>query len=281
MPNFGSHSSVMTPPKSKLISGPMHARHVEGVSIMGGTGGNTSLDSYFTPTSIEPGELPSHTHAASGEIEVPRRSDTFTEALRRPSLSLKRNVSRLRSGSVARAVEVRKRSQSEIRIVRLSTRPEPLVSQSIPRTASHRILRELGPEPTPLNMELDQSMHKTIPLEQTPDREVIPIPPPKDSPRLNPTSSMYSMSTSSVANKNEQLLDKETLPPLPVIPERADSDTANKFNNVPTESRPMDFREIVAIPSYEERMKLYEKTRDYWAGGRSRRVGVMDRGLCS
>ncbi|KAF2631489.1 hypothetical protein BU25DRAFT_407141 [Macroventuria anomochaeta] len=260
MPIFGSHSNAVTPPKSRLISGPMHARHVGGVSITGGTGGNTSLDSYFAPTSLEPDELPSHTYAASGKIEVPRRSNTFTNAVRRPSLSLKRSISRLRGGSGSQGSEGHKRSQSDNRPIMTSMRSDPAVS-----SVHQAIQRKPSPIPSRPNTSLDWDVYTSTTRPKSPETDAIPEPPPKDYPRINSKISMYSSSAYSAVTDYEQPPTKETPPPLPVRPRRADSGTAIEFDDVPAEERPMGFKEIAAMQSYKDRMALYEKTRDYWA----------------
>ncbi|KAJ8106844.1 hypothetical protein OPT61_g9274 [Boeremia exigua] len=259
MPIFGSHSSAVTPPKARLISGPMHARHVGGVSITGGTGGNTSLDSYFAPTSLEPDELPSHTYAASGIIEVPRRSNTFTNAVRRPSLSVKRSISRLRSGSGTCNSEGHKRSQSDNRAVMSSTRSDPAdlpVSQDIQRRPRRMLSRP--------NIGLDWSFsNPTRP--KSPDRNAVPMPPPKDHPHINPKISMFSLSTYSVASSSDQLPRKALPLRSPVRPKRADSGTATLSDDLPFAQKPLGFKEIAAMQNYKDRMIFYEKTRDYWA----------------
>jgi hypothetical protein len=76
---------------------------------------------------------------------------------------------------------------------------------------------------------------------------------------------MYSMSAYSVMTDFDPPRMKETPPPLPVRPRRADSGTAIEFDNLPVAERPMGFKEIAAMQSYRDRMALYEKTRDYWA----------------
>ncbi|KAJ4992246.1 hypothetical protein SVAN01_02265 [Stagonosporopsis vannaccii] len=260
MPIFGSHWSAATPPKSRLISGPMHARHVGGVSITGGTGGNTSLDSYFAPTSLEPDELPSHTYAASGTTEVPRRSNTFTNAVRRPSLSVKRSISRLRSGSGSRSSEGHKRSQSDNRAVVTSTSSNQAGSYQ-----SQSIQRKPSPVPSLPNMGLDGDLYDTITRPRSPEPGITPPPPPKDHPNLKSKISMYSMSAYSVAADYDRPPRKEMAPPLPPRSRRADSGTAIEFNDLPIEERPLGFKEIVAMQSYKDRMAFYEKARDYWA----------------
>lgn len=260
MPIFGSHSSAVTPPKSRLISGPMHARYVGGVSITGGTGGNTSLDSYFVPGSLEPDELPSHTYAASGKFEVPRRSKTFTNTVRRPSLSLKRSISRLRGGSGSRGSEGHKRSQSDNRPTMYTTMSDPAVP-----SISQSIQRKPSPVSARPNMGLDWDVYDSTTRPKSPERDAVPRPPPKDYPCLNPTTSVYSMSAYSVTTDFEHPPRKETPPPLPVRPRRVDSGTAIEFDDMPAEERPMGFKEITAIQDYKDRMASYEKTRDYWA----------------
>ncbi|KAJ4362843.1 hypothetical protein N0V95_001217 [Ascochyta clinopodiicola] len=257
MPIFGSHSSAVTQPKARLISGPMHARHVGGVSITGGTGGNTSLDSYFAPTSLEPDELPSHTYAASGKVEVPRRSNTFSDAVRRPSLSLKRSISRLRSGSRTRSSEGHQRSQSDNHAIMATTGSDPIFTQPAQQKPS--------PIPTRPNLSLDWDVHDYTAVSERPESNTAPKPPQKDLRRLNPKISMYSMSAYSIATDYETPPRKEVPPPLPSRPRRADSGTAIEFDKLPVEERPLGFKEITAVQNYKDRMALYEKTRDYWA----------------
>lgn len=251
---FGPHSNTATISRSRLISAPMHARHVGGVSITGGTGGNTSLDSYFVPTSLEPDELPSHTYAASGIIEVPRRSNTFGNAVRRPSLSLKRSLSRLRSGSISQG---HKRSQSDNRSAMMTSRSDPVVMPSIQRKPSAAL-----PRPK-LSFESDVYAPS---IEAKPaEMEVVPPPPPKDLPRLTANVPMNSTQAHPANLHNELVEIKDTPPPLPVKPKRSDSGSAVAFDGVSQETRPKGFKEIAAIRSYQERMALYERTRDYWA----------------
>lgn len=254
MPIFGSHSNAANKPKSRLISGPMHARHVGGVNITGGTGGNTSLDSYFAPTSLEPDELPSHTYAASGVVEVPRRSNTFTKVVRQPSLSLKRSLSRLRSNSISQG---HKRSQSDNRPAMMATKSDPIVPLPIQRKAS--------PIPARPNTDLDWDVQTSEHGSESAGAAVVPPPLPKDAHRLNAKVSMYSMSAYSVHSDYEAIPRKGPPPPLPIRPRRSDSGTAISFDYIPEEARPMGFKEIAAVQNYNDRMALYEKTRDYWA----------------
>lgn len=254
---FGSHSNAATQPKSRLISGPMHARHVGGISITGSTGGNTTLDNYFASTSLEPDEIPSHTYAASGRTEIPRRSFTFTKAVRRPSLSLKRSISRLRSGSGSCASEGHKRSQSDGRPPMTSTRSDPSVTRTIQCQSK--------PISAPPNMTLDWGEYSSTTRSRSLEFDTIPIPPPKDYPQINSKVSIHSTSAYPAVTGFEQSARKEIPPPLPVRPQRADSGTAIDFDKVSAEERPLSFKEIVAMQEYKDRMELYEKTRNYWA----------------
>lgn len=114
-------------------------------------------------------------------------------------------------------------------------------------------------------MSLDWDVYNPTTQPALPGVDVIPEPPPKDYPRINPKISMYSMSAYSVVTDYEHPVRKDTPPPLPVRPRRADSGTAIEFDDAPVEERPMGFKEITATQSYKIRMALYEKTRDYWA----------------
>lgn len=252
MPFFGSHASAVTPPKSKLISGPMHARHVGGVSITGGTGGNTSLDTYFVPTSLEPDELPSHTYAANGTTEVPRRSKTFTEAVRRPSLSVKRSISRLRSGS-----SERHRSNSG------DKRPGTMntISDSLVPSTHHTIQRK----PIPVHTKSAGVIDDDIVLASNTqtgwhNEDAAPALPPKDDSRIIST-----YITSVYHNNTPRSQRERSPPPLPVRPKRADSGTGVDLEPMSIRESPKGFKEILAMKHYKDRMALYEKTRDYWA----------------
>lgn len=227
----------------------MHARHVGGVSIEGGNGGNTALDPYFAPSSLEPDELPSHTYAASGVIEVPRRSNTFTNAVRRPSLTLKRSLSRLRGGSTS---EGHKRSQSDNRPAMTTSRSDPAVPRSIQRKSG------------PVRGEVD--MHTSENVSKSTKAKTAPPPPPKDLRRTDAKTTLPNTSTYPVnMTPNAAPEEEETPPPLPARPRRADSGTAIGFDDVPEELRPLGFKEIAAMRSYKDRMVLYERTREYWA----------------
>ncbi len=260
MPIFGSHSSAMIPPKSRLISSPMHARHVGGVSITGSTGGNTSLDSYFAPTSLEPDELPSHTYAASGVIEVPRRSNTFTNAVRRPSLSVKRSISRLRSGSGSHTSEGHKRSQSDNRAIL-----ENAGSDSADVFTPHSMQRKTSRMFSRPSTSSEWNSHSLAARLRSPVLDAVPTPPPKEHPQLHPKMSMFSISTYSTASNHDQLPRKALPAQLPVRPKRADSGTAMEADSPPVEQRPLGFKEIAAMQNLKDRMAWYEKTREYWA----------------
>lgn len=267
MPIFGSHSSAMTPPKSRLISGPMHARHLGGVSITGGTGGNTSLDSYFAPTSLEPDELPSHTYAANGTTELPRRSKTFANTVRRPSLSLKRSISRLRSGSGSRGSEGHKRSQSDNRPITTGKKTDPAAPY-----LNQIIQRKPSSIPIRLNKGIDQDVSVSITRPRLPasGRDDVPTPPPKDYPHTESDITTYVMSACSIGTDYDEIPRRQrkespAAPPLPVRPKRADSGTAVDLDDVSIYKGPAAFNEIMAVQSYKDRMMLYEKTRDYWA----------------
>ncbi|KAF2877764.1 hypothetical protein BDV95DRAFT_600464 [Massariosphaeria phaeospora] len=93
-------------PASKpiTISGPFDARHVGGVSIPGVQRPSVVAarvqHSVQRSLTLEPDQPPSHTNAATGTTEVPRRrANSFADSIRRPSLRLRTSISRLRSRS--------------------------------------------------------------------------------------------------------------------------------------------------------------------------------------
>lgn len=84
-----------------------------------------------------------------------------------------------------------------------------------------------------------------------------PAPPPAPKPHAPALPSNYS-----------QPLQTRTKPAPPVRPKRADSGVAvdhPHHENAPTQERPLGFMEILAVSSYDERMQLYKRMREYWA----------------
>ncbi|KAF1848578.1 uncharacterized protein K460DRAFT_427749 [Cucurbitaria berberidis CBS 394.84] len=288
--------------KSKIrISGPMNAIHVGGVNVTGSNGSN--LDSYFTSTALEPDELPSHTFVATGMTEVPRRSDTIASVIRRPSGSLKRGLSRLRTKSISHLPDSHHKHEIEHKADNSVTRSDsakasrPLRMQS----SMSRLRQKVG---------LDRELYETpVPKAITPEPEVAPEPVPKDYPplrvrrslaRLTTASSIYPTDTepelartspiiqqlqpsaiqrqASSTQQHPPTIQRRPSPPTqrqlsntqnrrqpPVRPKRADSGTAIDFDNVPVDKRPLGFKEILAVHSLADRMALYKKTREYWA----------------
>ncbi|CAO2654145.1 Nn.00g108780.m01.CDS01 [Neocucurbitaria sp. VM-36] len=288
--------------KSKLraISGPMDAKHVGGVNVT--SSNSSSLDSYFTNTTLEPDELPSHTFVATGTTELPRRSDTIASVIRRPSISLKRSLSRLRTKSISHLPDLHRKHESEhsadMPVMRSdSTKASrPLKMQS----SMSRLRQKVG---------LDRELYEPlVPKHMTPESDIVPEPIQKDYPplrvgrplaRLTTASSIYPVAPETelartstisqrkpfalqpqllVAEKQPYAFQRRPSPPIhgdssttqtrkqpPVRPKRADSGTAIEFNNVPMDERPLGFKEILAVQTFAERMALYKKTREYWA----------------
>ncbi|KAJ4375017.1 hypothetical protein N0V83_002096 [Neocucurbitaria cava] len=274
--------------KSKLraISGPMDAKHVGGVSVTGSN--SSSLDSYFTNTTIEPDELPSHTFVAKGTTELPRRSDTIASVIRRPSISLKRSLSRLRTKSISHLPDLHRKHESEQQADKPVTRSDstkasrPLRMQS----SMSRLRQKVG---------LDREIYEPpVPKSTTPEPDIAPEPVPKDYPPLRPRRSLARLTTASsiyptvpdsdlartstIIQRQSSTVQRRPSPPIqkessitqprkqpPVRPKRADSGTAIEFNDVPMDERPLGFKEILAVQTFAERMALYKKTREYWA----------------
>lgn len=285
----------MAKTKTLTISGPMNAKHVGGVNVTGSNGPN--VDNYFANTSLQPDELPSHTFVASGTTEVPRRADTIASVIRRPSISIKRSLSKLRTKSISHFPQVHRDNdgdeQFDMPIARTdSTKaPRPLKMQS----SMSRLRQKVG---------LDRDLHEPIPVPKakTPEPETAPEPVQKDYPplkmrksiaRLTTASSIYTISpdaensrTSTALQRQSSTLQrqpssaqrrasptpqrlpsnaKNPVPTRPVRPKRADSGTAIDFNDVPVQERPIPFKDILAVQSFADRMAMYKKTRDYWA----------------
>ncbi|KAF1945773.1 hypothetical protein EJ02DRAFT_25132 [Clathrospora elynae] len=282
----------MAKKKTLVISGPMDAKHVGGVNIVGSMGG---IDSYFVNAALVPDELPSHTFVATGKTEVPRRSHTIASTLRRPSLSIKRSLSKLRRRSGSHHPE---HCQSEY---------EHQAEQTMKKSDSINAPRSLRMQSSISRLRqrvgLDRDLYGMVPVSKTPTPEpqMTPKSIQKDYPplnnrkaltRLTTASSIYT-NTSEIENtrisvtlqrqasvlqrqpstvqrrlspiKHQPSNTKAQLPRPPVRPKRVDSGTAIELNHVPVQERPIPFKDIMAVSSLAERMAMYKKTREYWA----------------
>jgi hypothetical protein len=284
----------MAKSKTLIISGPMDAKHVGGINVMGNRGLN--IDNYFTSTAIVPDDSPSHTFMAVGKTEIPRRSDTIASTIRRPSISLKRSISKLRRSSSSHPSEPHHKVENEQPLDKPMSRSEspnthrPLRMQS----SMSRLRQRVG---------LDRELYDAPPVSKTPttEPEIIPEPVQKNYrpvhdrkalARLTTASSIYTtMSdseparTSILPHRQSSIIQRQssTIPrrPSPIErqpsnanqqppqppsrPTRADSGTAIDFNNIPVQERPIPFKEIMAVSSFADRMAMYKKTREYWA----------------
>lgn len=270
----------MTKPKSITISGPFDARHVGGVSVPGATIPIVGIER--SSTGLEPDEPPSHTFVATGNVEVPRRSNTIASSLSRPSLRLKTSISLLRGRSNSHSPDTHRRSGPEPH----NTSPQndmPVQSLRKKPSSSRFWQREHH----------DALPKEAVAKQKEAEKENIPIaerpkPIEKDYPPLKVKTSMVHIAEASITNPYEyhpppqsttaqiqrmpsqmttthiqRMPSQKQLPP--VRPKRADSGTAIDFDNVPVDERPLGFKEILAVSSFQERMALYKKTRDYWA----------------
>ncbi|RAR13533.1 hypothetical protein DDE83_003133 [Stemphylium lycopersici] len=277
----------MVKTKAIIISNPMDAKHIGGVNVMASSGQN--LRNYFPSAGIIPDERPSHTFVAIGKTEAPRRSDTIASTIRRPSISLKRSLSRLRRKSFSHHPGARRGSAERYRVDSQLQRPDsttaykPLAVQrntSIPRQRVASYLDADGTMPVPQSptLEVEDILE---PKQDTSSK-------PRDNRALAPlttTSSIYSTATDihivsmstalqrkPVANQQWPLPSKHTpldtnilIPQPPEKISHPGSSTAIDIRDVPIEERPIPFREIMAVSSLSERMNMYKKTRDYWA----------------
>lgn len=265
----------MTKPKSRTISGPFDARHVGGVSVTGAAIPMVGIER--SSTTLEPDTTPSHTFVALGNIEVPRRSNTITSSLGRPSLRLKTSISLFRGRSSSNSPDRRVAVQQTTEATDGNPHSEMSAHSLRKKTSTSRFWQKAHQE-SPVVGSLQEDVEA---------KDVPPEPVQKDSPVLR-TKPSYSLMPKINSHTYQSLpappppppppppVDAETRPPPPqktpmqksppaVRPKRADSGTAIDLNDVPPEERPLGFREILAVSSFAERMSLYKKTRDYWA----------------
>ncbi|KAH7081658.1 hypothetical protein BKA63DRAFT_550293 [Paraphoma chrysanthemicola] len=275
----------MAKSKVLLISGPMDARHVSGVNVSSSTQ-PSMVDRYFDKPNIEPDELPSHTFVAHGKVEVPRRSNTIASTIRRPSISIKRSLSTLRTTSIVQLSDLHHNTmtqrQNSVQVARSgSTRANrPLRMQS----SLSRLRQKVG-------LDRDGNADVSESTTTAPDSDIAPEPLPKDITYLPIRRPLSPLTLHSASSKPEPEFhwtsqtpqrkqsstqrhmpsEKKPLPaqpqdmPRPMRPKRADSGTAIDLDDVPVDERPLGFKDIQAMRSFPERMRQYERAREYWA----------------
>ncbi|KAI4670714.1 uncharacterized protein J4E88_009807 [Alternaria novae-zelandiae] len=271
----------MAKKKALVISGPMDAKHVGGVNVLGGSG--ASLNDYFHTTAIQPDERPSHTFVATGKTEVPRRADTVGGTLRRSSVSLSRSLSKLRRNSSSHHTETAqvggKNSEMDSQFGRSGSTSRPLRKQS----SISRLRQRVG-----LDHELYDAAPKSKPT--TPEPRFLPELAFQDDQQLRDTRALARLTTTSsiystpdpgplqttIVRKQVPLVTQRRPSPLdsqtsntsvqpPARTKRVDSGTAIDLKHIPVQERPIPFKEIMAVPTLDERMAMYKKTREYWA----------------
>lgn len=247
---------AMAKPASIKISAPFDARHVGGVNIPG-----TTLPAGISRASstLEPDTTPSHTFAAHGTTEIPRRSNTIATSLGRPSLKLKTSLSLLRGRSASHSPDSRTREHAREMNPLPSLRKTPSTSKFWHRTPPPAIS---PPNPAP-STHLPASSPTPSPPPMGPTSLATTSPPPLP-PRPTENPYTYPLLPPRAAPTHPPAVPPKPAPPA-VRPKRADSGTAIDFAGVPPIERPLGFREILARPSFEERMALYTRTREYWA----------------
>ncbi|KAH9861494.1 hypothetical protein J1614_011241 [Plenodomus biglobosus] len=276
-------------PKISMISGPMDAKHVGGVSITGNTG--PGIDHYFPGNALGPDEFPSHTFVATGKIEVPKRSGTFAHTIRRPSMSLRGNATLSRSKSTAHDPEERKtsnegkeshdslaRSDSVMSshslrmrssIARLrgrvgleKDRSTPAVN--VPSAKVEANAWKAGKDSSPLRAQDSQVRDAIASSSYSTASDHMHMKPGAN--RYQPTTtSQWPLPTTHQSTQQHPKRKNTTTSKAPPRPRRADSGTAVTVRDAPSEQRPIPFQHIMAVQNLAERMKLYEETRDYWA----------------
>jgi hypothetical protein len=270
-------TEAMAKTKTLVISGPMDAKHVGGVNVLGNSG--SSFNDFFSSTAVVPDERPSHTFVATGRTEAPRRSDTVADTLRRTSVSL----SKLRRNSSSHHTEAHygsdKGHEMGSQVKGSDSKRKPLKM----RSSMSRLRQKVGLDHESydtapmLNTHTPEPQHLSEPIRQEP----LELQDSRALARLTTTSSIYSNvdpdpAQPEIIRKQRPLVVQRRPSPLesqtsnaspqpPTRPKRTDSGTAIDIRNVPIQERPIPFKEILAVSSLDERMAMYKKTREYWA----------------
>lgn len=296
-----------------VISGPMDAKHLGGVNVTSGMQPSL-IDSYFKNSMMEPDEIPSHTFVATGRIEVPRRSDTIANTIRRPSLSIKRSLSRLRRKSISHThdldcdTETKNRGETPISrsestrtnrtlemqssISRLRQKiglDKELYSDASTSTAAVILQPQTAPDSLRRNQNQLRVMKSTSRFTfrsttSTPEPDTHRSALEQIQPSMGQQQPIFLKRQPSITKRQPLIggqqsaidaVEKKPFPistqqstsraPLPTRPKRADSGTAIDFKKLPANERPLGFKDILAVRSFEERMQHYQKARQYWA----------------
>ncbi|KAH8725548.1 hypothetical protein GQ44DRAFT_759557 [Phaeosphaeriaceae sp. PMI808] len=283
----------MAKSRTLVISSPMDAKHVGGVNVMRGPQ-SSIVGGYFHKAALQPDELPSHTFVATGKVEVPKKSDSIVSTIRRPSISIRGSISRLRTKSTSpspdrsRKPDLERRSELAIVLSENTKIHRPLKMQ----TSLSRLRQKVG-----LDKDLD---NEPVPRMITPEPAVRPEPIQRDYPPLRvKNSASRFISRSASTTPEPDLVSTNHLPQLsttqpqsfivprrpfhiekphpqaqePTVPKaqtlprpkRSDSGTAIDFDNVPADERPLGFQEILAVKTLADRMEHYDRARNYWA----------------
>ncbi|KAF2011964.1 hypothetical protein BU24DRAFT_425789 [Aaosphaeria arxii CBS 175.79] len=246
---------TMTRPKARTISRPFDARHVGGIDVLGTSSALQNATPIIQPPqrsltsmTIEPDEVPTHMNMAARV--PPKRSNSIASGFNRPSLRLKTSLSILRNRATSNSPD------------RAGKRKEDSSAQETARSADVQrrqaptfTLPPPPPPPPPASTSSQQLRLRTPPQTQVPNRTPLPRPLPQSQTQLQ----------SQPPTVPPKVPKKPSAPPPTTRPKRADSGTAISIDDVPVETRPLGFKEIVSVPSFQERMKLYERTREYWA----------------
>ncbi|USP75236.1 uncharacterized protein yc1106_02510 [Curvularia clavata] len=275
-------------PRSKaiVISQPMDARHVGGVNVQGS--GASSIDNYFNNTEVNSDEQSPPSADAAKKAETRGRSDTNP---RRSGVSWKDSFSRLRQKSFSPHSRSRRGSEDrhmmESQVKNQAETPESSATAPKTQPSATRLGQQVGFESdsddsaSASRKRTDKIQHASSQLQ-----EVTCTPHDKKAlARLTTTSSVYSTTTNldptnaTTSFQRKPLVNEYSIFPIErnmtgpnahtsesrAKSKRSDSGTAIEFDNIPAEQRPVPFREIMAIPSLNERLAMYKKTRDYWA----------------
>ncbi|KAF2272183.1 uncharacterized protein EI97DRAFT_462190 [Westerdykella ornata] len=225
----------MAPSRTITISRPFDARHVSGVNVTLKPVPMPDWDKTFPPSSSPSSSSTlKATQLEPDEVPTHLNISASTAQVPKRSHSLASSLRRpsLRFASSMSRLRGRARSASGVK------------EGDVVRTATSRALE--APPQIPALKEL------TKPKEQ-------------DTPAIS-TAQASSGQPHIPDLKDQGMSGSQAMRNLTTVrPKRADSGTAIDFSDVAPEDRPVGFQEIMKVESLEKRMRLYRKTREYWA----------------
>lgn len=288
-----------------VISGPMDAKHVGGVNVMSGIQQsgidsyfkNTTLQPDETPSHTYV-EVPERTGTISETLRGPGSSiKRSLSRIRRGSVSQPSNTDSMvalepyRTNSLSRAASTH--SHRSLRMQSSITRLRQRVGLDRDLNTNDPSSKRVRPEPEPVSGPIQRGVSpfrgrtstsrltiRSASTASEPETSAAhrPVQRKRPSVRREPSIPLRrplppGLASSTLQRPTEREQSSAYVPIVTAAsisnqlarPKRVDSGTAIDLKDLPVDERPLGFRAILGVRSFEERMQHYARARHYWA----------------